>query len=68
MLKRELCRFVKHNSNNTFTPVIKHYTTSHLIYIIVDNYFKKELQLLLLRNLGSVILLAIAVVLEDAST
>jgi len=65
VLKYELC---EHNSNNAFTRVIKHYTTSHIIYIIADDHAENELQLLLLRNLGSVILWAIAVVLEDAST
>lgn len=38
----------------------------HLIQIIIDDYSENELQLLLLRNLGSLILGAI-MVLEDAS-
>jgi len=46
---------IEHNSNNAFTRVIKHYT-SHIIYIIADDHAENELQLLLLRNLGSVIL------------
>jgi len=58
---------MNHVEHNAFARVIKHYT-SHIIFIIADDHAENELQLLLLRNLGSVILWAIAVVLEDAST